>query len=92
MTIPFEKAYRNERQLYYIFSGYGHYRISCKFRGRTITTTTTNLEAVDCMKGWNSASTYGDMPCTRAERMEYRDAYNALVNECINNNIEWKGV
>ena len=55
----------NKHNLTIVPSGYGHWRISCDYRGRRIYTTTTDSEAVDDFK---------------SERGEKRNGYNRILS------------
>lgn len=47
MKATISQSERNERNLTVKFSGYGHWKIECDYRGKRIRTTTTDSQAVD---------------------------------------------
>jgi hypothetical protein len=47
MKATIEQAENNERFLTISKTGYGHWRIECDYRGKTISTITTNSMAID---------------------------------------------
>lgn len=51
MKATIEQAIRNERNLTIIKTGYGHWQIECDYRGKRISTVTTDSISVD---NWNS--------------------------------------
>jgi len=51
MKATLKQAQRNERNLSVMKTGYGHWKITCDYRGKRISTTTTDSESVDL---WNS--------------------------------------
>lgn len=68
MKATLKQATRNERNLKILPSGYGHWKISCDYRGKTISTVTTDSHSVD---EWRSDPTDRDRygyPVLRAYR------------------------
>jgi hypothetical protein len=47
MKATIKQAANNERNLSVLKTGYGHYRISCDYRGKRISTVTTDAHSVD---------------------------------------------
>lgn len=50
MKATIKQAENNDRNLTISLSGYGHWKISCDYRNKRISTVTTNSEAVDSFK------------------------------------------
>lgn len=86
MIITFAQAFANKRGLSTrtdIVDGVHKTYIGCRYRGKYIITQTRNYAALNVLRQYDYVQA---VPTTAAERMEYRDAYSDLVNECINNN------
>lgn len=47
MKATIKEASQNKRNLHIVFRGYGHWRVFMDYRGKRISTITTNSEAVD---------------------------------------------
>ena len=96
VEFSFEQAWDNIQELHYGICGRGHYNIGIEIDGCNLTTTSTNIEAIDVLRKWGD-SIYGDMPTTDQEKVEYTNAYNWLVEEIIKDNlsdepmIDWVG-
>ena len=75
MKATIREAERNERSLRIYPKGSGHFIISCYYRGKNISTITTNTIAID-----DFFSNYGDKKdgCNRIKL-----GYEALINEII---------
>ena len=54
MKATLKQAQRNERNLSVMKTGFGHWKVSCDYRGKRISTTTTDSVSVDL---WNSDPT-----------------------------------
>lgn len=71
-------AVYNTRNLKTSFSGHGHYKISMLYRGKTISTTTNNMPAIDDFKSDEFEK----------DGREYRKlrGYRALISELLRAN------
>lgn len=78
MKATISQAEQNERNLSIRMTGYGHWKVECDFRGKRISTTTTNSIAVD-----NFNSEFGEKQEGRNRRKE---GYEDLINEIIREN------
>lgn len=78
MKATIKQAENNERNLTIKMTGYGHWRVSMDYRGKTISTVTTNSTAVD-----NFNSEFGDKVDGRNRR---KVGYESLCNEIIRTN------
>lgn len=78
MKATINQAESNERNLKIEMSGYGHWKISIDYRGKRISTTTTNSVAVD-----NFKSEYGEK---QDGRNRVKEGYEDLCNEVIRDN------
>lgn len=78
MKATIKQAENNERNLTIRQTGYGHWRISMDYRGKTISTVTTNSTAID-----NFNSEFGEKidGCNRR-----KSGYESLCNEIIRAN------
>jgi hypothetical protein len=79
MKNTIQQAERNERNLTVTFSGYGHWKISCTYRGKEIKAVTTNSMAVDDFK----SSEQGEKDGRQSRRLR---GYNTLISEIIRAN------
>jgi hypothetical protein len=79
MKTSISNAERNERNLTITKTGYGHWKISCDYRGKRISTVTTNSMAVD-----NFNSEFGEKDGRGFNRR--KEGYQDLINEIIRNN------
>jgi hypothetical protein len=75
MKTTIEQAERNERNLNVTMTGYGHWKITCDYRGKRISTITTNSVAVD-----NFNSEIGEK---QDGRNRIKEGYEDLINEII---------
>lgn len=75
MKATIKQAEANERNLSITMSGYGHWKISCDYRGKRISTVTTNSVAID-----NFNSEYGEK---QDRRNRIKEGYEDLINEII---------
>ena len=75
MKATIRQAEMNDRCLRIYPTGRGHYRISCDYRGNTISTITTNTRAIDDFN-----SELGELVdgCNRIKQ-----GYEVLINEII---------
>jgi len=80
MNATIKQAENNERNLSITKTGYGHWRVSCTYRGKTISTTTTNSIAVDDFK-----SNYGEKNEDNQNRIKL--GYIQLCQEIIDDNF-----
>ena len=87
MKATIEEAERNEKNLTVIFSGYGHWKISCDYRGKRISTITTNSIGVD---NWNSERGETQQNWRKKGRPINRNlaGYCDLCSEIINKNCD----
>lgn len=78
MKATVRQAEMNERNLIISPTGRGHYRISCDYRGKTISTITTNTRGIDDFN-----SELGELVdgCNRIKQ-----GYEILINEIIRAN------
>ena len=78
MKATIAQAENNERNLSILKTEYGHWKISCEYRGKTISTVTTNSCAVD------------DFNAEFGEKMDgvnrRKQGYEDLINEIIRSN------
>ena len=79
MKVTISQAERNERNLTVRMTGYGHWRVECDYRGKRISTVTTNSMAVD---DFNSDS--GDKD--QHGRNRIKQGYESLCSEIIRSN------
>ncbi len=89
VRITFAQAFANKRGLSTrtdIVDGIHKTYIGCRYRGKYIITQTRNYSALNVLSQYDYTHGAKAVPTTAAERMEYRDAYSDLINECINNN------
>ena len=80
MTATIKQAENNERNLTIAQTGYGRWKISCEYRGKTISTATTDSSAIDDYR-----SEFGEKDNDGYNRR--KAGYITLVNEIINDNI-----
>lgn len=78
MKATIKQAENNERNLTIKMAGYGHWRVSMDYRGKTISTVTTNSMAVDDFN-----SEFGEKKHGYNRR---KSGYEALCNEIIRAN------
>lgn len=79
MKATISQAERNDRNLEIRMTGYGHWRISCEYRGKNISTVTTNSSAVDDFNSeFGETDHYG---CNRRKQ-----GYERLCSEIIRAN------
>ncbi len=78
MKTTITQAEKNERNLTVLMSGYGHWKISCDYRGRRISALTTNSMAVDDFNSEFSEKYNG--------RNRRKQGYEDLINEIIRSN------
>lgn len=78
MNTTIKQAENNERNLTIKTAGYGHWRVSMDYRGKTISTVTTNSMAVD---DFNSEFGEKRDGCNRR-----KSGYGSLCNEIIHAN------
>jgi hypothetical protein len=81
MKATITQAIRNERNLRQEMTGYGHWRISMDYRGRRISTVTTDAPAIDDF--FNCEDDDKQDGCNRRKR-----GYEDLCNEIIRANYE----
>lgn len=75
MKTTIKEAEANKHDLTIIPSGYGHWQISCLYRGKRISTITTNSEAIDNYKSNPGEKKDG---CNRI-----KSGYESLINTII---------
>lgn len=84
MKSTIKQAERNERNLHITFRGHGHWRVFMDYRGKRISATTNNSEAVD---NFNS-----DIEEKKDGKNRRKLGYDHLCNEIIrkNDSTTWK--
>lgn len=84
MKAAIKEAQENKRNLKVQFSGYGHWIISCDYRGKRIKKITTDSRAVDNFNSdWDEKGTGTfDKGCNLR-----KNGYEALCNELISSHI-----
>ena len=72
------QAHSNDRNLTILPSGYGHWKISCDYRGKQIHAITTNSVAID---------NFNSDPFEKKDgRNRVKEGYQDLINEIIRKN------
>lgn len=79
MKATIYQAEKNERNLTIEFQGRGHWRISCEYRGKTISTITTDSVSIDDFN-----SEFGEKSWTGCNRV--KQGYENLCDEIIRDN------
>ncbi len=82
MKISFNQAWNNARNLQFVKSGYGHYTISCRYRGKVISCCSNATWNTDELNDWWGS----DAPTTKKEKQNFVSAYRALVLEILRKN------
>jgi hypothetical protein len=81
MKATIKQAIRNERNLTVLKTGYGHWKIECDYRGKRISTTTTNSIAVD---NWNSDHFERDQYGCNRIKTGYQDLCSEIIRKSNN--------
>ena len=80
-NVSFDEAIDNDYQLYVGSVGHGRISVTCRVNGIKHSTTITDCYNYDAYTRYDRGDNrpYSDKECE-----EYRAAYEALLNECIN--------
>jgi len=78
MKATIKQAETNERNLKVIPSGYGHWEISCNYKGKKLSCITSNSKEVDNFNSDSGEKLNGEN--------RIKKGYEALINEIIRKN------